>query len=253
MKIKRIDEASTSRLYKNFTDENITFAIISGERPDDDRTNELKKDVRNLNLGFNEFIGRWVEDGINYDEDGVKLGFWIITQRRVYKGLKTGVITQEQIDLLNKIEMVWDIDLSRKICDLKEQKWNILYNLAKKYYEENGNLSVVAGFRTFDGINYDKEGFNLGSWVNLQRLTYMGKLYYSIKDEHIELLEKIGMEWYPKKFDKKLQKEGITKKNKNRKEIEILSRFKSSLLNYDSNTLPNKEEINDKFIKQLKI
>ena len=68
MKIKRIDEASTSRLYKNFTDENITFAIISGERPDDDRTNELKKDVRNLNLGFNEFIGRWVEDGINYDE-----------------------------------------------------------------------------------------------------------------------------------------------------------------------------------------
>ena len=68
MKIKRIDEASTSRLYKNFTDDTITFAIISGERPDNDRTNELKKDVRSLNLGFNEFIGRWVEDGINYDE-----------------------------------------------------------------------------------------------------------------------------------------------------------------------------------------
>lgn len=68
MKIKRIDEASTSRLYKNFTDDNTTFAIISGERPDDDRTNELKKDVRSLNLGFNEFIGRWVEDGVNYDE-----------------------------------------------------------------------------------------------------------------------------------------------------------------------------------------
>lgn len=70
MKVKKIDEASTSRLYKRFTD-NGTFAIISGNRPDVDRTTELKKDVRGLGLGFNEFIGRWVEDGINYDENSL--------------------------------------------------------------------------------------------------------------------------------------------------------------------------------------
>ena len=71
MKVKRINEASTSRLVHNFTDDNVSFAIMSGERPDNDRTSELKKDVRNLGLGFNEFIGRWVEDGINYDENSL--------------------------------------------------------------------------------------------------------------------------------------------------------------------------------------
>lgn len=68
MKVKRINEASTSRLVHNFTNDEVSFAIISGERPDDDKTTELKKDVRSLGLGFNEFIGRWVEDGISYDE-----------------------------------------------------------------------------------------------------------------------------------------------------------------------------------------
>lgn len=71
MKVKRINEASTSRLVHNFTDDNVSFAIMSGERPDNDRTSELKKDVRNLGLGFNEFIGRWVEDGVNYDENSL--------------------------------------------------------------------------------------------------------------------------------------------------------------------------------------
>ena len=68
MKVKRINEASTSRLVHNFTDDDVSFAIISGERPDNDGTSELKRDVRKLGFGFNEFIGRWVEDGVNYDE-----------------------------------------------------------------------------------------------------------------------------------------------------------------------------------------
>lgn len=69
-----LEEASTSRLYKNFTDDNISFTIISASRPNEDnktRTNNLKKDVRNLGLGFNEFIGRWVEDGESFDEDSL--------------------------------------------------------------------------------------------------------------------------------------------------------------------------------------
>lgn len=82
MKITKLDEASTSRLVKNFTDDAVSFAIISGERPDSDRTVELKKDVRNLGLGFNEFIGRWVEDGISYDEKSLLIPN--ITYRQAY-------------------------------------------------------------------------------------------------------------------------------------------------------------------------
>ena len=66
-----LEEASTSRLVSKFVDDDITFAIISACRPNEDnkkRTAELKRDVRNLNLGFNEFIGRWVEDGESFDE-----------------------------------------------------------------------------------------------------------------------------------------------------------------------------------------
>ena len=70
MKIKKLNEASTGRLVQRFIGDG-TFAIISGERPDENRTPELKKEVRSLGLGFNEFIGRWVEDGINYDEDSL--------------------------------------------------------------------------------------------------------------------------------------------------------------------------------------
>ncbi len=73
MKIKQINEASTSRLVHNFTNDDVSFAIISGERPDNDRTAELKKDVRNMGFGFNEFIGRWVEDGVNYDEKSLMI------------------------------------------------------------------------------------------------------------------------------------------------------------------------------------
>lgn len=66
-----LEEASTSRLVSKFVDDDIAFAIISACRPNEDnkkRTAELKRDVRNLNLGFNEFIGRWVEDGESFDE-----------------------------------------------------------------------------------------------------------------------------------------------------------------------------------------
>ena len=65
-----LEEASTSKLVQNFTDDS-TFAIISACRPDKDnkaRTLQLKKDVRSLGLGFNEFVGRWVEDGESFDE-----------------------------------------------------------------------------------------------------------------------------------------------------------------------------------------
>lgn len=65
-----LEEASNSRLVQKFTDDS-TFAIISGSRPDNDRTPELKKDVRSLGLGFNEFTGRWVENGENFDENSL--------------------------------------------------------------------------------------------------------------------------------------------------------------------------------------
>jgi len=61
-----LTETRTSRLVKTLTDDS-SFAIISACRTEYsdgenfNRTYSLKKDVRQLGLGFNEFVGRWVE------------------------------------------------------------------------------------------------------------------------------------------------------------------------------------------------
>lgn len=72
--VDSLNEASTSRLVNKFLDDSVTFAIISASRseksPQENNklTQQLKADVRQANLGFNEFIGRWVEDGESSDE-----------------------------------------------------------------------------------------------------------------------------------------------------------------------------------------
>ncbi len=61
-----LEEASNSRLVQNLTD-NSSFAIISASRSEYskgenfERTTQLKRDVKNAGYGFNEFVGRWVE------------------------------------------------------------------------------------------------------------------------------------------------------------------------------------------------
>lgn len=68
-----VKESTTSRIYTRLTD-GTTCAIISAFRGDNSYAEnmklhkELKSDVRGLYLGFNEFISRWVEDGVSYDE-----------------------------------------------------------------------------------------------------------------------------------------------------------------------------------------
>ena len=68
-----LEESSTSRLVKNLTDDS-TFAIISAFVDDASisenkkRQSNLKKEVQDKHWGFNEFVARWVADGVGYDE-----------------------------------------------------------------------------------------------------------------------------------------------------------------------------------------
>ena len=134
-------------------------------------------------------------DGINptEDENGINLGHWISTQRLAYKGKGESKITEEQIELLNKIGMIWTVN---------KYTWYSCYELAKTYYEHYGNLEIPLRFKTFDGINEtkDENGINLGQWISTQRKAYKGKGKSKITEEQIELLNKIGMRWVS--FDK---------------------------------------------------
>ncbi len=125
-------------------------------------------------------------------KDGYNLGLWIGNQRHAYKYYlmkeeytkenksipkdklrsSTNDITKEQIDKLNNIGMIWD---------LQDYKWHEMYKLVVKYKTAYNNLDIPLDFKTMDGINYDKKGYNIGSWLYLQKKMYFS--YYKDKEK----------------------------------------------------------------------
>ena len=66
--------------------------------------------------------------------------------------------------------------------------WDAWYDLAKKYYEEHGNLLIPRV--------YTVDGYKLGRWIERQRAGHNGKVPYSgINAERIKKLDEIGMQW----------------------------------------------------------
>ncbi len=110
------------------------------------------------------------------EADGKKLNPWITTQRR-YRTL--GKLTQEQIDRLSSIGMVWQFDDS----------WEIGFAHAKSYYEDHGNLLVLRTYVCADG-------YALGKWIGNQRSNYINpKKYKKISPTQKKRLDAIGMTW----------------------------------------------------------
>ena len=183
-------------------------------------------------------------NGYEYDEEGVKLGSWISTQRQAYKGQGACKLTEEQKKLLEKIGMVPDVYIDN---------WQKKYNLAESYYKHHGNLEIPDKFKTTNGYEYDEEGVKLGKWISNQRQAYKGQGTCKLTEEQIKLLEKIEIKWFNSNIDKKLQNEIINEQNKKKKQIEILNRVRSYLNTLDENRVYSKEEINLGFVKKLKI
>lgn len=73
-----------------------------------------------------------------------------------------------------------------------EDGWEKRYNLAKAYYEANGNLNVPA--------KYKADGVRLNKWLNEQRQIYIGNREGKrLTEEQIKKLEAIGMVWVENK------------------------------------------------------
>ena len=167
-------------------------------------------------------------DGINYNENGYSLGVWIAKQRQNYKNRK---LSQEKIELLDKIDMRFENknNIKNKIG------WKENYKLAKVYFEKRGNLEIPSRFKTLDGINYDENGYNLGTWLVHQRQTYKrGEL----NKNKIELLEKIGMFFLLDKREKEWMKNyGLAEAYFNKyNNLEISKNFKTiDGITYDEN------------------
>lgn len=138
-------------------------------------------------------------NGYDYDEKGVALGNWIYTQRQSYNGQGTGKITEEQIELLKKIEMRFEIKNL-------EKEWNKKYKLAKAYYEHYGDLDVSYNFKTLNGYNYDENGIMLRQWINKQKQECNEIENCKLNKEQIELLKQIGVKPKTKNIEEKWNK-----------------------------------------------
>ena len=119
------------------------------------------------------------------NESIIKLGLWINRQRTVYKN---GKLNRKQIELLNKIKMVWKVNCNYN-QELIADKWIRNYNLAQKYYEEHSNLLIPQNY-----VVKDENGsiIKLGLWINSQREAYKNK---KLNKKQIELLNEIEMVW----------------------------------------------------------
>ena len=114
-------------------------------------------------------------------EDGYSLGRWVANIRRKYKGNSGKPLTEEQIERLNSLDMIWD---------KADYQWNKNYEKAREYYLEHGDLGIPNDYATEDGTM-------LRSWLNNQRSAYFeGKTKAApLSEEKIRKLEAIGMEW----------------------------------------------------------
>ena len=127
------------------------------------------------------------------DGEKINLGIWINTQRKKYK---SGKLSKEKTLLLEDIKMIWKFhnryslenNLENDVKSKSLLKWTRMYDLAKEYYEKNGNLLIPRSYL----VNFGGETYKLGSWLHNQRSLYKrGKLSL----DRILLLEDLGIKW----------------------------------------------------------
>lgn len=106
---------------------------------------------------------------------GLSLGAWLMTQRKVRKGQCPGRLTEQQIERLDGIGMVWE--------NRMELAWERGFAHAQSYYETYGDLLVPSQYRCADG-------YALGVWISGQR-----QKRASLPDQAAARLEAIGMQW----------------------------------------------------------
>ena len=112
--------------------------------------------------------------------DGLTLGSWIVTQRKVRTGTAAGALTEEKIKKLDAIGMIWDVN---------SQSWENAINGLRTYHAEHGNVEVKARYVTPDG-------FRLGRWVsNLRAKVKRLGIEQALSKEQQKQLAELGMVW----------------------------------------------------------
>lgn len=79
--------------------------------------------------------------------------------------------------------------LFRELEEMLSASWDTMFEYAKRYYEQNGNLEI-------SGEHYfTEEGYPLGRWLQTQRRVRAGTQGGILTEEQIARLDSIGMIW----------------------------------------------------------
>ena len=114
-------------------------------------------------------------------EDGLSLGQWLDTQRKVRAGKVKGVLTEAQITRLDALGMRWGLK--------SDQNWEQHFKVAQEYYREHGNLLVNVRDGKYGGVE-------LGRWLaQLRTYRKSGIRANYLTEERAEALDSIGMVW----------------------------------------------------------
>ena len=135
----------------------------------------------------------WYDDAVKYyeehgdlqvpvkyeTEEGYGLGNWIYEQCRIYKGdSDRGLLSQEQVDKLEAIHIVWDREASNRFS------WDQMYEWVCEYQKENGKLPIwPLDLKAPDGRS-------MPGWIAVQRSVLTNG---NISDQRREKLERIGI------------------------------------------------------------
>ena len=161
--------------YRYLTDENIAQLDSLGMVWDvteymQQKKYDLLKQYRDEHGDINSMPKDYVDE-----QTGIPLYSWLNGLRYARnhpEAKKKSVITADDVKKLEDLGIIWDIE------------FQTFYDIAKAYYEENGNLEIARHKK----IN----GKWIGSWLENERKKYHeGKL----SQEEIQKLELIGMVW----------------------------------------------------------
>ena len=119
-------------------------------------------------------------------ENGLALGSWIRTQRKVRQGRSPGILTEEQIGKLDALGMIWE--------NVPDHAWMTAYEELKGYVREHGSAEITDRYCT-------ETGFALGRWVSRQRKLSAEN---ALDEEKMKLLKEAGFVWDKKEQDWRL-------------------------------------------------
>lgn len=125
-----------------------------------------------VNYNFKTF------NGYDFDNNGYNLGIWVYTIRNMYKKQKLSINQLEKLKTIN----------FRFENNYYATEWEHMYSLAVSYYNHYGNSRIYRSFKTFNGIDYNDNGYKLGEWMSTQRRFYRKRILSKDRYEKLNII-----------------------------------------------------------------